>query len=91
LTASILVVDDDPEIRAILRLALVQVGFGVTEAWDGAAGLAAAERGAPDLNGGAGRGRRAGAQDGAQDGGARRGRMAGAHGGGEWRGPRLGA
>jgi len=49
LTASILVVDDDPEIRAILRLALVQAGFGVTEAEDGAAGLAAAGRGAPDL------------------------------------------
>lgn len=44
----ILVIDDDPAIRDILRLALTVAGYAVTEAADGAAGLAAAAR-QPDL------------------------------------------
>lgn len=49
MTLSLLVVDDDAEIREILRMALGQAGFAVTEAADGAAGLARARADRPDL------------------------------------------
>jgi two-component system OmpR family response regulator len=45
----VLVVDDDPHIRSILRFALERDGFAVTEAADGAAALAAVAEQAPDL------------------------------------------
>lgn len=45
----ILIVDDDPQIRAVLRIALRQGGFEVTEAGDGAEGLAKARTGRFDL------------------------------------------
>ncbi len=41
----ILVVEDDPEIRKMLRLCLTQAGFGVGEAGDGPEGLAKARAG----------------------------------------------
>ena len=46
--AKVLVVDDDPQIREVLRIALGQAGFEVAEAADGAAGLKEAGKG-PDL------------------------------------------
>jgi len=46
---TILLIDDDPHIRDILRFALTREGFAVAEAADGAEGLAAAQRAAPDL------------------------------------------
>lgn len=46
---TILLIDDDPHIRDILRFALTREGFAVTEAADGAEGLAAAQRTPPDL------------------------------------------
>jgi len=46
---TILVVDDDPQIRDVLRIALGRVGFTVTEAVDGATGLAAVAQTNPDL------------------------------------------
>lgn len=46
---TILVVDDDPQIRDVLRIALERAGFAVTEAVDGATGLAAAAQTNPDL------------------------------------------
>ena len=46
---TILVVDDDPQIRDVLRIALGRAGFTVTEAVDGATGLAAAAQTNPDL------------------------------------------
>lgn len=49
LGGEILVIDDDPAIRDILRLALTAAGFAVTEAADGAAGLRAATIRTPDL------------------------------------------
>ena len=45
----ILVVDDDPDIRALASLALTQDGHTVATAAGGAAGLAAIEADAPDL------------------------------------------
>lgn len=45
----ILVADDDAQIRDVLRIALGQAGFEVSEAEDGKAALAMAERSAPDL------------------------------------------
>jgi two-component system OmpR family response regulator len=45
----ILVVDDDPHIRSVLRFALERAGFAVAEAADGAAALAAVPREKPDL------------------------------------------
>ncbi|WP_376087598.1 response regulator [Roseomonas sp. CCTCC AB2023176] len=45
----ILVVDDDPAIREVVRFALSRAGFEVAEAADGAAGLARARDAAPDL------------------------------------------
>jgi two-component system OmpR family response regulator len=46
---TILLIDDDPHIRDILRFALTREGFAVTEAADGAEGLATAQRTPPDL------------------------------------------
>lgn len=45
----ILIIDDDPQIRDVLRIALKQAGFAVREAGDGAEGLAKAQSGADDL------------------------------------------
>ncbi|HEX2554630.1 MAG TPA: PAS domain S-box protein [Microvirga sp.] len=47
--ATILVVDDDRDIRRMLVASLVALGYGVLEAPDGPAGLAALEAGSPDL------------------------------------------
>ena len=45
----VLVVDDDPDIRALAKLALTQDGFAVVEAASGKDALAAIEEQAPDL------------------------------------------
>ncbi|WP_299845345.1 response regulator transcription factor [uncultured Roseovarius sp.] len=45
----ILIIDDDPQIRDVLRIALKQAGYAVAEAGDGAEGLAKARRGKSDL------------------------------------------
>lgn len=45
----ILIVDDDPQIRDVLRIALKQAGHSVAEAGDGAEGLAKARNGKADL------------------------------------------
>ena len=47
--AEILIIDDDPQIRAVLRIALRQAGYSVAEAGDGAEGLAKARKGRADL------------------------------------------
>lgn len=47
--ADILVVDDDPQIREVLRIALKQAGHSVREAGDGAEGLAKAKAGVDDM------------------------------------------
>jgi two-component system OmpR family response regulator len=47
--AQILIIDDDPQIRDVLRIALKQAGHDVTEAGDGAEGLAKAKNGKADL------------------------------------------
>jgi two-component system OmpR family response regulator len=47
--ADILIVDDDPQIRQVLRVALKQAGHSVTEAGDGAEALAKARNGRADL------------------------------------------
>ncbi len=44
----ILIVDDDPDVRATIRIILESAGFAVGEAADGAAGLKVAERVKPD-------------------------------------------
>jgi len=49
MTAHILIVDDDPHIRSVLRIALKQAAMQVTEAGDGAEGLAKARSGRFDL------------------------------------------
>jgi len=49
MAAGILIVDDDPQIRDVLRIALGQAGFVVAEAADGRAALAMVARAAPDL------------------------------------------
>jgi two-component system, OmpR family, response regulator len=49
MTATLLVVDDDPQIRDVLRIALGQAGFKVVEAADGVAALSAVPKTAPDL------------------------------------------
>lgn len=46
---SILIVDDDPQIRDVLRIALKQAGLSVSEAGDGAEGLKKASAGRFDL------------------------------------------
>ena len=46
---SVLIVDDDPSIREVVRIALVRAGFETTEASDGAAALAQAASRPPDL------------------------------------------
>ncbi|WP_299139045.1 response regulator transcription factor [uncultured Tateyamaria sp.] len=48
-TADLLIVDDDPHIRSVLRVGLTQAGYTVTEAGDGAEGLAKAQSGRFDL------------------------------------------
>ena len=47
--ADILIIDDDPQIRDVLRIALRQAGHRVAEAGDGAEGLAKASSGKADL------------------------------------------
>lgn len=47
--AQILIIDDDPQIREVLRIALRQAGHDVAEAGDGAEGLAKARGGRADL------------------------------------------
>lgn len=49
MTQSILIVDDDPEIRQVLRIGLSQAGFETQEAGDGTEGLAKATSGRFDL------------------------------------------
>jgi DNA-binding response OmpR family regulator len=46
---TVLVVDDDADIRNVLQTVLQKVGYRVVTAADGNAGLAVAEREAPDL------------------------------------------
>ncbi|MEA3217100.1 MAG: hypothetical protein QOJ19_3256 [Acidimicrobiia bacterium] len=46
---TLLLVEDDPEVRSILRLALEDEGYDVVEAADGRSGLEAFERSQPDL------------------------------------------
>jgi two-component system OmpR family response regulator len=45
----ILIVDDDPDIREVVRIALARAGFETVEAADGATALAQASTSAPDL------------------------------------------
>jgi two-component system chemotaxis response regulator CheY len=47
-TKTILIVDDDPDTRAVLRIVLENAGFAVGEAADGAAGLKIAQSVRPD-------------------------------------------
>lgn len=47
--AEILIVDDDPRLREVVRFALSQAGFRVREAGDGRAALAELDRTMPDL------------------------------------------
>ncbi len=47
--AEILIVDDDPRLREVVRFTLTQSGFRVREAGDGRAALAEIERSRPDL------------------------------------------
>lgn len=49
MTQTILVVDDDPQIRDIVRIALMQAGFDVKEASDGAQALRDIPKILPDL------------------------------------------
>jgi two-component system OmpR family response regulator len=49
MSADILIIDDDPHIRAVLRIALTQAGYGVREAGDGSEGLAKAKGAEVDL------------------------------------------
>jgi PAS domain S-box-containing protein len=46
---SVLVVDDDPDVRGFIVTSLVEQGYGVREASNGREGLAALERELPDL------------------------------------------
>ena len=48
-TTEILIVDDDPRLREVVRYALSREGYAVREAGDGLAALAAIEERAPDL------------------------------------------
>lgn len=47
--SKILIIDDDPQIRDVLRIALKKEGYETAEAGDGAEGLAKARRGTADL------------------------------------------
>ncbi len=47
--ATLLLIEDEPEIRTMLKLALEDEGYGVYEAADGASGLAAFNEHHPDL------------------------------------------
>jgi PAS domain S-box-containing protein len=47
--ASVLVIDDDPDVRSFMVASLEDLGYGVREASDGEAGLAAAADQRPDL------------------------------------------
>ena len=49
MTNTVLIVDDDADIRDVVRIALVQAGFQTQEAADGAAALEAVPRLKPDL------------------------------------------
>jgi len=49
MTPHILIIDDDPQIRNVLRIALQQAGMDTTEAGDGAEGLRKAQSGRFDL------------------------------------------
>ncbi|NBT32285.1 MAG: response regulator, partial [Rhodobacteraceae bacterium] len=49
MTRTLLIVDDDPEIRDILKLALGQAGFELAEAADGQSALSRASQIQPDL------------------------------------------
>lgn len=49
MSSQVLIVDDDPQIREILEIALGQAGFRVTQASDGAEALEVALRSTPDL------------------------------------------
>jgi PAS domain S-box-containing protein len=46
---SVLVIDDDPDVRAFIATSLDEIGYRVREASDGREGLAAIERERPDL------------------------------------------
>jgi PAS domain S-box-containing protein len=46
---SVLVIDDDPDVRNFIATSLEEQGYKVSEAGDGREGLAAIERAAPDL------------------------------------------
>jgi two-component system OmpR family response regulator len=48
-TADILIVDDDPRLREVVRYALSREGYSVREAGDGRAALAAIDQSPPDL------------------------------------------
>ena len=48
-SAHILVVDDEAEVRALLRTGLEREGFAVSEAKDGASSMAVLEKGTVDL------------------------------------------
>ncbi len=49
MAGTILIVDDDPQIRDVLRISLTQAGFEITEAADGIAALEAVAKSNPDL------------------------------------------
>ena len=49
ITATVLAVDDDPDVRRFLAASLESLGYGVLEAEDGYAGLAALARSSPDV------------------------------------------
>jgi two-component system, OmpR family, response regulator len=49
MTATLLIVDDDPQIRDVLRIALGTAGFRLTEAADGALALRSVAQTPPDL------------------------------------------
>jgi len=49
MTATLLLIEDEPEIRTMLKLSLEDEGYTVLEAGDGASGLAALDAHQPDL------------------------------------------
>jgi len=48
-SASILVIDDDPDVRAFIAASLAEAGYAVRQAADGAAGIDSFEKKPPDL------------------------------------------